>query len=455
MANRGLKEYLRMIKNISIIGAGYVGLASAVCFAIKGYNVLLSTHSVEKAEEINKGKAPFYEEGLESLLKKAITSGKLKVVLGRKKAVLESEISFIAVGTPSKDDGSIDLSLIEASSKEIGDALKEKNGYHLIVVRSTVIPGTTNGLVKPILEERSGKKAGIDFGLAMQPEFLRQGSAIQDTLNPDRVIIGEYDKKSGDILESLYKDFYKGQNIPILRMNTTSAEMVKYASNAFLATKISFINEIANLCEKIKGLDVNSVAEGMGLDKRIGKEFLKAGLGYGGSCFPKDVSALMAFSKQLNYELKILNAVTEVNKKQALRAVELAKKEIGTLEGKKVAILGLSFKPGTDDLREAPSLKIINALIKEGAKVIAYDPKAMNNAKHILKEKINYANSALECLKDADCCILVTEWEEFKKLKPEDFIENMKKPILIDGRRIYDQALFSKKLRYIGIGLAT
>jgi len=441
------------LRRISVIGAGYVGLVSAVCFTNKGFHVDLSTHDPDKVEEVNKGISPFYELGLDELLKKAVRSGKLRAVLGRREAVLDSDVTFIAVGTPSKPDGGIDLQFIKMTSTEVGEALGEKQSYHLVVVRSTVLPGTTEKIVKPLVEGYSKKKAGIDFGLAMQPEFLRQGQAVYDTLNPDRIIIGEYDKKSGDVLVDLYMEFYENKLPPILRMNLPSAEMIKYASNAFLATKISFINEIANLCERIDGVDVQTVTQGMGLDERIGKHFLRAGVGYGGSCFPKDVSALIAFSKQIAYDPGILGAVTAVNSRQALHATDLARKELGSLKGKRIAVLGLSFKPGTDDLREAPSIKIIDQLLEEEAEVSAYDPVATENTRKILGDRILYAASSLQCLSDADCCILVTEWDEFKKLRPEDFTRYMRLPILIDGRRIYDPSKFSEKLRYVAIGL--
>mgnify|MGYP001038797745 CR=1 FL=1 len=443
------------MERISVIGAGYVGLVSAVCFADRGYRVSLSTHDPKKVKQVNNGIAPFYEEGLEPLLKKAVAAGNLRASLGRYEAVLESDMSFVAVATPSSPDGRIDLDLIEASSREIGEALRKKTGYHLVVVRSTVVPGTTENTVKLAVEKHSKKKAGEGFGIAMQPEFLRQGSAVFDTMNPDRVVIGEYDARSGDMLDVLYRDFYRNKDIPILRMNLASAEMIKYASNAFLATKISFINELANLCERVNGLDINKIAEGMGLDKRIGRHFLRAGVGYGGSCFPKDVSALIAYGKQLGYEPKILNAITSVNRTQALHAVELAKRHVGNLTGKKVALLGLSFKPGTDDLREAPSLRIINSLVSEGARVVAYDPVAMENARQVLGDKIQCATSTEDCLEHADCCIIVTEWDEFKKLKPEDFVQRMNSAVLIDGRRVYDPRSFGQRLTYVGIGLAT
>jgi len=287
----------------------------------------------------------------------------------------------------------------------------------------------------------------------MSPEFLRQGSAFEDTMHTDRIVIGEYDKKSGDSLENLYKDFYGKNTPPIIRTTLSTAELIKYASNSLLATKISFINTMANLCEKIPGADVKIVAAAMGLDKRIGSLFLNAGLGYGGSCFPKDVKALIAHSRNLGYRLELLDAVESVNKAQPLKAVEFCKELLGNLKGKRVAILGLAFKADTDDMREARAIPIVNQLLEEGANVTAYDPVAVPIAKTIFENKIQYAASATACLKNADCCILVTEWDEFKKLKPEDFTKNMKQPVLIDGRRIYDPEEFSRKMKFTAIGL--
>jgi len=435
------------------MGTGYVGLSTAVAFAKKGYQVIASTHDSEKVAMINRGIAPFYEPELQETLEQVVKRKMLKCTLNTEEAVLNSDISFITVGTPSKPDGSIDLQFIKNSAYEIGEALKKKETYHLIVIKSTVLPGTTEKIVKPIIERHSGRSCGIEFGLCMNPEFLREGSALHDTLHPDRVVIGEYDKKSGNILESLYRDFYGERIPPIIRTNLTTAELIKYASNAFLATKISFINFMANLCQKIPGADVKTVAEGMGLDKRIGPLFLNAGLGYGGSCFPKDVKALIAYSKSLGCDPSLLEAVEKINESQPYTAIELCKRFLGNLKGKKIAILGLAFKPNTDDMREARSIPIISQLLKEGAKITAYDPAATENAKSIFKNKIAYTSSAIECIKGANCCILVTEWEEFKKLKPRDFIENMKQPILIDGRRIYNPEEFNRKLKFAAIGL--
>jgi UDPglucose 6-dehydrogenase len=439
---------------ISVIGVGYVGLCTAVGFASEGYKVIASDVDAEKANKINQGVPPFHEPGLQEKLKDCIQRGTLKCLVNQtEKAIHDTDLTFVAVGTPSKPDGSIDLQYIESAACNIGKALSQKDAYHVTIIKSTVIPGTTQNIVKPLLEQESKKRCGEGFGLCMNPEFLRQGSAFQDALNADRVVIGSYDEKSGDSLEDLYKDFYRTHTPPIIRTTLSTAELIKYASNAMLATKISFINTIANMCEKIPGADVKVVATAMGLDKRIGPLFLDAGLGYGGSCFPKDVKALIACSKSFGYTPELLESTENVNKTQPLKAVEFCKKQLGNLEGKKIAILGLAFKPDTDDMREARVIPIINQLLKEGADITAYDPVAIPMAKAIFNNKIQYANSTIDCLKSADCCIIVTEWPEFNKLTPEDFIKNMKQPVLIDGRRIYDPKNFSRKMKFIAIGL--
>jgi UDPglucose 6-dehydrogenase len=438
---------------VSIVGTGYVGLSTAIGFAIKGYKVTTLTHDPEKATKISKGIPPFHEPDLQQNLKKVVNKKLLKCTLNDVETILSTDITFIATGTPSHSDGSIDLQYIKKSADEIGKALKKKKSYHLIVVKSTVVPGTTEKIVKPTIERCSGKRCGIDFGLCMNPEFLRQGAAIYDTLNPDRIVIGEFDQKSGEILEAFYQDFYKEKTPPIIKTNLPTAELIKYANNAFLATKISFINTIANICQKLQDADVTTIANAIGLDKRINPNFLNAGLGYGGSCFPKDVKALIAFSKSLGYDASMLKATEQVNNAQSQQAIELAKKHLGNLKGRKIAILGLAFKPDTDDIREARSTSIIHKLLSEGANVVAYDPVAISNAKSIFGDRIKFASSAIECLQNADCCIIATEWDEFKTLHPEDFIKNMRRPVLIDGRRIYDPKQFSQKLIFAAIGL--
>jgi UDPglucose 6-dehydrogenase len=442
------------LTRLSIVGAGYVGLVSACCYAEKGYSVILREIDQRKYETIQQGKPPFREPLIDEALKRSLSSGRLVVTKDMQEAVLNSDITFVAVGTPGKMDGSIDLSQVRLAAKEIGVTLKHAEGYHHVVVRSTVVPGTTSKIVKPILQKASGKKIGEKVGLAVNPEFLREGSAVHDTYDPDRIIIGELDPKTGDFLEDFYRKFHDGKPPPILRMSSASAEMTKYASNAFLATKISFINEIANICESINNADVVQVADAIGLDTRIGSKFLEAGIGFGGSCFPKDLRALIVASKRYDYRPELLEATLSINERQALNAVRLALEEVHSLKRKQVAVLGLSFKPETDDMREARSIIVINRLLKLGAKVVAYDPVTSENARRLFHEKIEYAESVRECLRDADCCIVVTEWEEFRRLTTDDFVSLMGTPVVVDGRRIYDPRSFAKEARYRAIGLA-
>ena len=440
---------------LSFIGLGSVGLCTAVCFASKGYKVIASEVDRAKANQIRRGNPPFYEPRLKELLTKAMKAGNLRITSNNEEAILQSDITFITVGTPSKRDGSISLSYVIHASKELGKALKKKDGRapHVVVVKSTVTPGTTQDVLMPIIETASGKKCCKDFMLCANPEFLREGNAIKGTLNPDYVVIGGCDQGSADVLRDLYREFYSDNLPPIIETNIPTAELIKYANNAFLATKVSFINTIANMCEKTPGTDVKKIAEAIGKDHRINPNFLDAGLGWGGSCFPKDLKALISFSKRLGYNPELIQAAWKANEDQVKFTIQKARKELGALKGKNVAILGLAFKPDTDDIREARSTELIKGLLKQGAAITAYDPMATPNTRRIFKRKIDYASSAIECLKNADCAIIVTEWEEFKKLGPEDFTRNMRKPILIDGRRIYDSEKFSKKLRYVAVGL--
>ncbi|ODS40484.1 UDP-glucose 6-dehydrogenase [Candidatus Altiarchaeales archaeon WOR_SM1_SCG] len=429
---------------ISVIGAGYVGLITGACLADLDNEVYCVDVIEEKVRKINNKIPPIYEEGLSELLKKNIGKN-LTASTDAENAVKNSDITFIAVGTPGGDDGSINLTYIEESAKSIGKALKEKNNYHVVVVKSTVIPGTTDSVVIPILEEFSGKTAGRDFGVCMNPEFLREGKAIYDFMNPDRIVIGELNKKSGDMIRELYKNF----DCPIMRTSLRAAEMIKYASNAFLATKISFINEIANICERT-GVDVTEVAKGIGLDRRINPNFLNAGVGFGGSCFPKDVNALVREAKEENYEPVLLNAVLDLNEKQKMRAYEIAR-DIMDLSGKKIAVLGLAFKEGTDDVRYAPAIPTIEKLLKSGAKIFVYDPEAMENAKGIFGNKVKYCKSIDSALENADLCIIMTEWNDFKEIY--DKFSLMKNKIVVDGRRILDPVKAENQgMEYYGIG---
>jgi UDPglucose 6-dehydrogenase len=442
---------------IAILGTGYVGLVAAAVFADRGFEVIASSQDKDKVKEINRGRAPFYEEGLDSLVERTVRQGALRAVHGRREAVLASDILFIAVGTPSLMSGEADLRLIKETAQAVGGALREKDGYTLVVTRSTVVPSTTRNLVLPLLEKHSGKTAGRDFGVCMSPEFLRQGAAVRDTQFPDSVVIGEFDPRSGDALEAFSRAVYAGQEVPVLRMNLESAELVKYGRNTFLAMNISYINELARLAETIQGVDIHEVVRGIGADWRINPAFLNAGCGYGGSCFPKDVKALISFARTRGVEPQLLEAVEEVNEQQAAHMVAIARQEMaGTLKGKRIALLGLSFKPGTDDMREAPSIKIANHLYAQEAEIIAYDPKAIPNARErFIRDtiKIEYAESVEACLKDADCCMILTEWQEFKSLTVEVFNRCMKRSFIIDGRRVFDDGMRQAVDLYRGIGL--
>ena len=418
---------------ISIIGTGYVGLCTGVGFAKLGHDVTCIDVDEDKIEKINKGKPPFFEENLENELKKVLNK-KLKANTDTK-LIKNSDVIFICVGTPSKKDGSIDLQYINEAAEEISDFAPDK--YFVVVVKSTVVPKTTESII-PILE-KNGKKVGKDFGLCMNPEFLKEGTALHDFLNPDRIVIGEYDKKSGDILEKLYSKF----NVPIIRTNLRTAEMIKYAANAFLATKISLINEIGNICKKL-GIDTYEVAKGIGYDKRISPYFLSAGCGFGGSCFKKDIFALINEAEKLGYEPKILKDTIDLNEEQKTKIVSILEEKIKTLKGKKIAVLGLAFKAGTDDIRDAPSIEIIKKLKEKGAKIFVYDPKAMENMMKIYRD-INYCKNIGEALKNADACLILTDWEEFKKLSNKDF-SKMKKKIIIEGRKV-----LGKKVKHEGV----
>ncbi|MGD0170826.1 MAG: UDP-glucose/GDP-mannose dehydrogenase family protein [Halobacteriota archaeon] len=439
------------VQRISIVGTGYVGLSTAVCFASRGYDVIASTRSEDKVHSINAKRAPFHEPGLDEAVRTSIESGHLRAEISRSEAVRQTEVTFLTVGTPERADGTIDLRYVISASEDIGRALKRKNAYHLVVVKSTVTPGTVRGPVKVALEEASGLVAGSDFGLCTNPEFLRQGSAIRDTLHPDRVIIGEYDTRSGQQLANLFEGFYDPA-IPILTMSLESAEMVKYASNTFLAMKISYANEMARICEGVPGVDVSKVMAGVGLDERINPRFLNAGAGFGGSCLPKDTKALCKFAEEQGYSAPLLRATLAVNKAQAFHVAQLALSTLGEPRDKKVALLGLAFKPDTDDLREAQSLTVARTLLKAGAHVSAFDP-VVKQVSLPGFEELDYPPSTSACLAGAHCCIILTEWEQFKRLTPDDFIQFMATPAVVDARRIFDPHEFGNRLTFLAVGV--
>lgn len=411
---------------LAVIGTGYVGLVSGVCFSDLGNQVICVDNNPLKVEMLDRGEVPIYEPGLKELIDKNKAAGRLSFSFDTKSAVEASDIVLLAVGTPSLPNGEANLSYIEQAAKDVAEAL---NGFKIIATKSTV-PVGTNEHIKRIVDEHTN----FPFSIASIPEFLREGSAIQDTFNPDRIVLGCGDQETLNTLIELHKPLTSN----IITTDIRSAEMIKYASNAFLATKISFINEIANICEKV-GADVTRVAEGMGYDRRIGSSFLQAGIGYGGSCFPKDTEALIQIAGNVDYEFKLLKSVVEVNKDQRFNIIRKLQEALGSLQGKNIAIWGLAFKPETDDIRDAPAIEIIEELIKLGANVKAYDPVATANFKlKVNHSSIKWCDNALETASQSDALCLLTEWSEFARIDLVQLASLMARPILIDGRNVYD-----------------
>jgi len=404
---------------ISIIGTGYVGAVTGTCLAELGHQIVFVGREKKKLDLINSGKSPIYEPGLDQLLEKNLT--RITTTIDLTDAIRKTELTFICVGTPSNDDGSINLNQIRDVSHTIGKSLASDDKYHTIIVKSTVLPGTSETLVIPILEKESGKNAFVDFGICSNPEFLKEGTAIQDFFHTDRVVIGVNDPKTKEVLEKLYQPL----NAPIFATTIRTSEMIKYASNAFLATKISFANEIGNLCKKM-GIDSYEVFRGVGLDARINPHFFRSGIGFGGSCFPKDVKALIAHARTLGIEPQILTAVMGTNEDQPAKMIDLLKRHLD-IAGKTIGVLGLAFKPDSDDIRESRAVPIIQALLKERAKIIAFDPVATEHFRHLFPD-ISYAETAKDVL-DADAVLIVTEWKEFEDL-------DYRNKTVIDGRRI-------------------
>lgn len=432
---------------ITFIGHGYVGLVTASVFADLGNTVHVIGHTQEKIENLKKGILPIYEPGLEEVVKRNVAAGRLLFTLDYDPAISESEVIFIAVGTPPLPDGSADLSVVFDVAEKVGEHLKK---YAVVIVKSTVPVGTSEKVRELVAK---AKPQGVEFDYASVPEFLREGQALQDTFHPDRIVIGTDSKRAEELLVELHKPIAEEGTTVVhtVLTNIPTAEMIKYASNAFLATKISFANAIAQLSEKL-GADGPQVLEAMGLDKRIGPNFLNAGAGYGGSCFPKDVKALIAIAKNAYYDFKLLQEVENVNEDAIMAVVTKAKAMLSDVSGKKIGVLGLSFKPDTDDMRAAPSITIINELQKMGAIITAYDPIAMENAKGIIKN-ISFATNAQDAAKDAELLIVVTEWNEFKELDLTKVKSVMKTPNLIDARNVYNPEK-AKRLgfTYKGVG---
>jgi nucleotide sugar dehydrogenase len=442
---------------VSIVGAGYVGLVTGASLAKAGHHVMLIERRAEVVERIRRGECPFFEPGLPELLSKVQKSGTLVVTEDLAEGVAKSEITLLCVGTPSGKDGAIDLSDIKSAAQSVGKAIGSKKGFHVIMVRSTVVPGTTEEVGR-IIEEASGKSAQDGFGICMNPEFLREGCAVADAQNPDRIVIGADDERTRKIAQELYSH----SRAPFLHANIRTAEMIKYANNAFLALCISYANEISQVCELVGGINPYVVMQGVILDRRLsGKTAIPAGIaaylipgcGFGGSCFPKDVSALGHFAQSVGHTPKLIRSIMEINSAQSDLAVKKAESALAGLKGKSIAVLGVAFKPDTDDIRESPSIRIIDRLLAEGASVRAYDPQALNNAKKVYGSRIAYFKTAKEALAGADGAMLITSWAEFAKLGPDEYKALLKKPFLLDCRGFYDFERYSQALDYHVIGL--
>jgi UDPglucose 6-dehydrogenase len=434
---------------ISIVGTGYVGLVTGTCFADTGINVTCVDIDENKITKLKNGIIPIYEPGLDQLVAKNVSRGRLDFSTNLQEAIDKSEIVFIAVGTPPGEDGSADLRHVIAVSRQIGRFMTD---YLVVVTKSTVPIGTAQKVKAAIQQELDARGSKLEFDVASNPEFLKEGNAIEDFLKPDRIVVGTESERAEKVLRKLYKPFLLNGH-PILFMDIPSAEMTKYAANAMLATKISFINDMANLCELV-GADISMVRQGIGSDSRIGNKFIYAGVGYGGSCFPKDVKAVIKTAELYGYNLRLMAAVEEVNESQ--KKVLLSKINDyfkNQLKGKTFAIWGLSFKPHTDDMREAPAIVIINGLLEAGAKVKAYDPVAMDEAKHFFGDKITYGIDPQDVLVDADALVLITEWPDFRQFNYQVAAKLLKQKVVFDGRNIYDMAEMNENgFDYYGIG---
>ena len=439
---------------VSVFGLGYLGLTTAACIASRDILVYGYDVDAKKLTKIVKGEAVIYENELNDLIRESLNKGFLRVTNDHLEAILNTDITFIMVGTPTLEDYKVDLSQIIAASEMIGSALKKKSEWHLIVVRSTVPPGTTENIVKPMLEGFSGRKFGDGFGLVNNPEFMAEGDAIKDILQPTRIVIGELDERSGEFLLKFYRRFYRDKLPPIIRTTSVNSELIKYTSNNYLAGKLSFINYIARICEKLPGCDINIISEGIGLDPRIGRYYLKAGIGFGGSCLPKDLKAMIGFSKELNLDPTILETILNINEEQPIHAVDLLEEKIGSVKNKEITVLGLAFKAGTDDVRESSAIKLIKELLNREASVKAYDPVAIDKAKEILGNMVLYFNDPYDAIKDSDALIIATEWPQFRELDFRRIREVMRGKIVFDCKRsISRDKVINSGLEYLGIGL--
>jgi len=422
--------------HISIIGSGYVGTTVAACFADLGHQVINVDINQSIVDAINDAEAPIHEDGLSGLLDDHAgddSTNRLRATTDYEE-LLETDVTFLCLPTPQNDDGSIDLSIMEAAAEQLGGTLADKDDWHTVVVKSTVVPGTTAETITPILENESNQTAGEDFGVGMNPEFLREGTAVHDFRNPDKVVLGADDEHARKDMHAVFDPLIDQTDAPVVETDTRTAEMIKYANNSFLAAKISLINDIGNICKE-HGVDAYEVADAIGLDDRIGEQFLRSGVGWGGSCFGKDVRAIIAAATDAGYEPPLLNAAVEVNENQPRRLVDLLGKH-AQLYGAQIAVLGLAFKPGTDDMRNSQAIPVIEYLQERGASVTAYDPVVIETAKTHF-EDITYADSAADALADADGAVVVTDWDEFAALDQE--FDAMASPVVVDGRRTIER----------------
>ena len=432
---------------IGIIGLGFVGLSFASVLASKGYSVIGVDVDKEKLKKIKNGVVPFYEPKLQSMLKKSLKNC-LKVSINISD-LEKCSLIFVTVGTPQKKNGEIDLTMIKNVTNKIGKLLSKTRYKPVIIIKSTIIPRTTQRVILPILQRLSGKKIGKDFGLVTNPEFLRETMAVHDTLYPHVIVLGG---DNNSFMKKVRKFYYNlHHNVPIVLTNYGTAEIIKYANNSFLATKISFINQIANICEEIPDVNVDDVSRTIGLDPRIGNLFLDAGPGYGGSCLPKDVKAIIDFSTKLGVNPTLLAAVEKTNKQQINSIIELIKQNIGKIHGEKIAVLGIAFKPETDDIRDSVSIELVNMLVKLGGKISIHDPKAIENARKIFRDKVKYLNSVSAAVKDCNCAVIMTAWNEYKKINNES-IKHMTTKFIIDSRRIISNKNLNAKYFAIGLG---
>ncbi len=443
---------------VSLIGSGYVGVVTGACLAEKGHDVYCVDVDKDRVEKINRGHAPVYEDGLDELLRRHVGT-RLFAIQDLRRSVLDSDITLITVGTPF-DGNEIDLRFVKEAAGEIGSTLADKNNYHVVAVKSTVVPGTTESCVLPILEAKSGKKAGVDFGVGTNPEFLREGTAVKDFMDPDRIVLGGIDDRTINCLASLYEVFH---DVDFVRTSVKTAEMIKYTSNSLLATLISFSNEIGNLCAALGGVDVADVMNGVHLDRRLSPitsdrgrlmpaitSYLEAGCGFGGSCFPKDVQALIAHGRAAKQPMELLQAVMRVNRQQPHQMLEMVGKHFRDVTDVRFAVLGLAFKPGTDDMRESPAIPVVTSLLERGALIQAYDPAAQDAAQRIFGNgRIQYCGSLEQAIDNVEAILLLTRWDEFHRLP--GLLEHLEsQPFLFDGRRMLPR---NSVQRYEGIGV--